>query len=234
MPFLSIFGERCHSGHLSACCQQAATVVWQACSAIYLQVIFRRYTPKSIFISSGALKKQKTQEVNCTHWTLYLAVGFFNDIFINYILGAQTLLAHFWMQSKQWLIPLGEIWKLFTQGIVVKSTVVCHYHRYFGKTTGTFWIKSLNLKASLRNTGEPHQNTYRGRKINLVKHCYEYNFFRSVLSRAALHQLCAGQEKQYNKNISRGSDKNQRWYHKIDSLCYLSPLWLRTNAEILF
>jgi len=42
---------------------------------------------------------------------------------------------------------------------------------------------------------------------NLVKHCYECNFFRSFLSRAVLHQLWASHRKQYNKNITRGSDK---------------------------
>lgn len=92
-------------------------------------------------------------------------------------------------------------------------------------------MNSWNLKASLTNTGEP-QSAYQ--KKNLVKHCYEYNFFRSVLSRATVHYLCASQGNQYNKNISRGSDKNQRWCHKIDPLCYLNPLWLRTNAEFLF
>lgn len=101
---------------------------------------FTRYTPKSTFISSGAQKKQKTWEVNCTPWTLYLADGFFNDVFINDILGAQTLLVHFWMRNRPGVTPLWKLWKLFTEVIVVQSTVACHYHRYFGKTTSTFSI----------------------------------------------------------------------------------------------
>lgn len=125
----------------------------------YISSTCTRYTPRSTSISSGTQKKQKTWEVNCTRWTLYLAVGFFNGIVISDVLGAQALLVHFWMQSKPWVTPLWKLWKLFTPGTIVQCTVASHYHRYFGKTTGTSRMNSQNWKASLRNTGDPHQNT---------------------------------------------------------------------------